>query len=296
MKSITFHCETITPMFLAGADGQTPELRPPSIKGALRFWWRAMNAGLVEQKKGKWDYSKLKKQEAEIFGGTDEKSGRSQLVLNILSKQPSNNNLVKEKPLPHKKKGEKGYFEKQAIEVGFKFHIQIGVQKNTILSAEQVKSLFIVFSILGGIGNRSRRGFGSFKIEKINNEPFGKEINEKYTEGEINKIEKPNSSSSPSYPFIKRIDIGKEAISLFEIGQITHNEKIKNGGSRNYFKYENSIGNSNPRYSSPIYVSVIEKEKGVLYPVITTLNAVPPNNRNANNDVQNNFKNAILKI
>ncbi len=41
MKSIKFTLETITPLFLAGADGQTPELRPPSIKGMMRFWWRA---------------------------------------------------------------------------------------------------------------------------------------------------------------------------------------------------------------------------------------------------------------
>jgi len=38
MKQITFECETVTPMFLAGADGKTPELRAPSIKEALRFY------------------------------------------------------------------------------------------------------------------------------------------------------------------------------------------------------------------------------------------------------------------
>ncbi len=46
MKTIEFECETITPMFLAGADGKTPELRPPSIKGLMRFWWRAINGHL----------------------------------------------------------------------------------------------------------------------------------------------------------------------------------------------------------------------------------------------------------
>jgi len=34
----------ITPLFMAGADGKTPELRPPSFKGMMRFWWRAMRA------------------------------------------------------------------------------------------------------------------------------------------------------------------------------------------------------------------------------------------------------------
>jgi CRISPR-associated protein Cmr1 len=31
METITFTCKIITPMFLAGADGQTPELRAASI-------------------------------------------------------------------------------------------------------------------------------------------------------------------------------------------------------------------------------------------------------------------------
>jgi len=47
-------------MFLAGADGKTPELRAPSIKGAVRFWWRAMNGCL--------SIKDLKEKESEIFG------------------------------------------------------------------------------------------------------------------------------------------------------------------------------------------------------------------------------------
>lgn len=35
MNTITFKCETVTPMFMAGADGKEPELRAPSIKGVL---------------------------------------------------------------------------------------------------------------------------------------------------------------------------------------------------------------------------------------------------------------------
>ncbi|GAB4407644.1 MAG: hypothetical protein OHK0053_34270 [Microscillaceae bacterium] len=76
MKNIIFTCETITPMFLSGADGQIPELRPPSIKGALRFWWRAMNGHL--------DLKTLKEQESLIFGGTDgESGGRSKVIVRV---------------------------------------------------------------------------------------------------------------------------------------------------------------------------------------------------------------------
>ncbi len=75
MNIIKFECETVTPMFLAGADGKTPELRPPSIKGAMRFWWRAMN--------GHISIKELKEEEGEIFGGSGEKEGRSKFGIRI---------------------------------------------------------------------------------------------------------------------------------------------------------------------------------------------------------------------
>jgi len=46
LHKITFDYETITPMFLAGADQGQVELCAPSIKGTLRFWWRAMSKSL----------------------------------------------------------------------------------------------------------------------------------------------------------------------------------------------------------------------------------------------------------
>ncbi|MGH8604475.1 MAG: type III-B CRISPR module RAMP protein Cmr1, partial [Gammaproteobacteria bacterium] len=34
----------VTPMFLGGANQDPSDgIRPPSVKGALRFWWRALN-------------------------------------------------------------------------------------------------------------------------------------------------------------------------------------------------------------------------------------------------------------
>ena len=67
-------CSIITSMFLSGADGK-PELRAPSIKGAMRFWWRAMNGHLSPED--------LKRKETAIFGGSGEKDGRSKVVIKI---------------------------------------------------------------------------------------------------------------------------------------------------------------------------------------------------------------------
>jgi CRISPR-associated protein Cmr1 len=33
--------QVTTPLFCGGADGSSAELRPSSVKGVLRFWWRA---------------------------------------------------------------------------------------------------------------------------------------------------------------------------------------------------------------------------------------------------------------
>jgi len=44
MGLLKLKCRLITPMFMAGADGRTPELRPSEFKGMMRWWWRAIKA------------------------------------------------------------------------------------------------------------------------------------------------------------------------------------------------------------------------------------------------------------
>ena len=42
METIEATFKVVTPMFMSGADQSQAELRTASIKGALRFWWRAL--------------------------------------------------------------------------------------------------------------------------------------------------------------------------------------------------------------------------------------------------------------
>lgn len=290
MKTIIFKCETITPMFLAGADGKTPELRVPSLKGALRFWWRALNANLVTENNGKEDYSDLKRQESAIFGGTDsggrskDSGGRSKVIISI-DKQATN--IGSASPTPHNPR-----FSKSAFAIGSNFEMTINVIDNDVMTAEQVKSLFIVVSLLGGLGNRSRRGFGSFKIIEIDNTKFEQPNDVKEIEKIIKSINQayPFDNVTANYPFVKSIEIGQvDRDNTKKIGQATHTIK---GQFRN--NYGDAMGDSNPRFSSPIYVSVIKKNDGKLYPIITTLNTVPPNNGNVDETIQETFKNELL--
>src|SRR6266699_294978 len=69
MQEVTFEVETITPLFLAGADQGTAELRAPSFRGEMRYWLRALVGGLVGTS-GE-ELTKVKDIEATVFGSTN---------------------------------------------------------------------------------------------------------------------------------------------------------------------------------------------------------------------------------
>lgn len=67
MLSETFTLELVSPAFLAGADqtsAESCELRVPSLRGQLRWWWRTLHAGDV-------DVETLRQLEAAVWGSTD---------------------------------------------------------------------------------------------------------------------------------------------------------------------------------------------------------------------------------
>lgn len=168
MESITFHCKVITPMFLAGADGQTPELRAPSIKGAMRFWWRACHGHLP--------LHELKEKEDEIFGGPDR---RSQVIITACYKNEEMNddNVPRFNYLRDYKEDESGvkYFNvpffqydgikaREAIAPEVEFFVTLRSREKEVLI--EAATTFWVLSMLGGLGTRSRRCNGSFRIIK----------------------------------------------------------------------------------------------------------------------------------
>ncbi|MFY9825292.1 MAG: type III-B CRISPR module RAMP protein Cmr1 [Thermoanaerobaculia bacterium] len=68
MERETFQVELVTPCFLAGAEGST-EWRAASIRGQLRWWFRAVAGGCW-----KGDLGRVRREEARIFGSTERKS------------------------------------------------------------------------------------------------------------------------------------------------------------------------------------------------------------------------------
>ncbi len=175
-----FELETVTPMFMGGADPRQSELRAPSIKGAMRFWWRAMNGHLA--------LDELRRQEAEIFGGSGENQARrSSVSLRItpavIPAQDKKENLWDELDKISKGKSYKspspksdGIFyllysgmmpnqEKAYIRTGFPFKLIFRFDKEENLKHAVAGWWCSVY--FGGFGSRARRGGGNLRIISI---------------------------------------------------------------------------------------------------------------------------------
>ncbi len=168
MHKLVFECETITPMFLAGADGKTPELRAPSIKGALRFWWRAMNGNLKEN---------LLENEGKLFGCSEEKIGRSKIIVKVKEITKEVNNNFKDLIWDYNRRVPKSGYEG----ISYLFYSTVMQQRpyfqklnfNILLQSSKKEDLkkagyiFWIFAMFGGIGTRARRGGGNFQVSSL---------------------------------------------------------------------------------------------------------------------------------
>lgn len=180
MEKIIFECEIITPMFLAGANQSKVELRPPSIKGAMRYWWRAMhgNISLID----------LKEKETKIFGGGGESAKKSRftlsaedIFLNSSKKSFPLHNITQRvngkkhqiNILDYLAYGVNEYQKEKKGQVIIRDYFQVGSKFNVIFhfdpilsenEREEIINSFLLVSLIGGLGSKSRNGFGRFKI------------------------------------------------------------------------------------------------------------------------------------
>ncbi len=163
INKIVFNVETITPMFLAGADQRKAELRAASIKGLLRFWWRALQA--------ESDIDTLRKRESEIFGSADEKAGSAKFSIRVT--QPDKNYKPGFKnPGSHDPVGYmlySAFVQKDRMRPyypeGSKFSIILSSRDEQCLKIAAASLWVLIYC--GALGMRSRRGAGNIVINSI---------------------------------------------------------------------------------------------------------------------------------
>jgi CRISPR-associated protein Cmr1 len=274
-------------MLMHGADGKTAELRPASIKGVMRFWWRAIHGNLP--------LDKLHEKEGEIFGSTE---GRSKVIIFPIEITKTENFQIS--PTPHHRQGycskddksKNCFFRNNECQKAnekdaklYTFTLKMMIHPNDYMDEKQLENLFILATTLGGFGQRSRRGFGSVKIvgsEALTSPETIKElikkINPKFSYTHQNK------PRNEEYPYIQEIKVGKTYNTFNEllkkIGEESHNNNCDELG---YAKKEG-------RLASPIYVSVLKFGDKDYRPVITTLK----NTQSSKDGNVPNFKKAIL--
>ncbi|HOF05608.1 MAG TPA: type III-B CRISPR module RAMP protein Cmr1 [Syntrophales bacterium] len=172
-------CEVVTPLFLGGANPQNAELRAPPLKGILRFWWRAVSG--IENIKD------LADEEGRIFGSTEKKSNVLLWIENI-DAQSKTENLPPGKKVPVQGKtfpvsiihylayglfsyqmGAGNVFTKRFFPPQSRF--KIVVQYPPSIESEITAALQSTMSF-GGLGARSRNGFGSLHCPALGNGKF----------------------------------------------------------------------------------------------------------------------------
>lgn len=279
METITFNCRFITPAFLGGADPKgTPELRPPSIKGALRFWWRAQY-DLA-------DLAEMKKRESEIFGGVDgDGATRSSFIIRVQHEEfqtslklPDFKSAVRDK-----------HFKINIFEyLAFGTFDRDNVKKENVLNRsfvlqgqsfqvififtksefrEEVIKAFHLFSLFGGLGNRSRNGLGGIIIDNYKMPSDWLSI----LKGLKNRVEKSfNSFSTKIACFQTDHTFESPEQALAEIGKAYKNAREYVDNQKHNYTHRSYI--SSPivdkkvqttfldRHTKPYFMSVVKED------------------------------------
>ena len=263
MDSVEFDIEIVTPMFLGSAKTTDAELRVPSIKGMLRFWWRA-TCGIES-------LEEMKKEETKIFGSTEQKAS-------FFLKLEGVNNIkaIKSKLSSGKKFQPKG----KTFSVGIIDYLAFGIRdhrngytRKHFPSGNQFKLIFSFYnseykqSIIdafysfidnGGLGAKSRNGFGSLCITKNHK-------NSMQFKGNLQKY-LALSSNSKLFNGLREYDRWEDALS--EIGMAYKDARLSVEKKHVYDKrllIAKPIvqsGNSKERHAKPYFLHVKKDASG----------------------------------
>lgn len=159
----------VTPLFCAGADQRRAELRAPSLKGVLRFWWRALAWSRCNG-----DLERIYTEEAALFGSSDVGRSRVSIRVDLSDVQKS----VSGKDLQGTGVRYLGYGmterdprrERRYLPppLAFTVHVRAhGLHPGQLVA---LRRALIALGLFGGVGARSRKGFGSLVLDSLRSE------------------------------------------------------------------------------------------------------------------------------
>lgn len=180
MKTLDATYTVVTPMFLGGANPADARVgfRPPSFKGALRFWWRALVWGEIAPAAGDAASAlrELHQREAALFGSAAGEAGSRQSRVLLSAEWKPGGLLTADQVQASGPRGNgggiaylmgQGLGGRSAAESG-KLTVRLTFRPGTREDQrESVERALLVLGLLGGLGSRARRGFGSLAISEL---------------------------------------------------------------------------------------------------------------------------------
>lgn len=149
----------ITPVFMGGAEPKGPaELRPASIKGALRFWYRALMWPQL------MDWKAVCRVEDELFGST---KGQGKFFLSVDGRVArSDKKWIDDPAISYLGYGLEDKTHR-SLQPGQTFAVKLFFPEPSNTDTTAMITVVKALSMLGGLGARSRRGFGSVNLEAL---------------------------------------------------------------------------------------------------------------------------------
>lgn len=146
----SYRLEFITPLFSRGAYEDRPEVRPPSIRGQLHWWFRALGGNATDEKA--------------IFGGVHGGATSSKVVVRVSSVIGPTGSV---NTLPHKGGGQAS--PKAAFQIGTRFDLHLLTRHGALDKRLQpaLDRTLETWLLLGTLGLRGTRAAGSFRWEPV---------------------------------------------------------------------------------------------------------------------------------
>ena len=151
----SFRLTFLTPLFSRGAYDTQAEVRPPSIRGQLHWWFRALGNGHAMEK--------------EIFGGVHGGATASRIVTRVSGVDGQQATLD---TLPHKDGGQAS--PKACFKPGASFDLHVSERLGGLAGKreEAFQKALETWLLLGTLGLRATRAAGSFDWVPLDNGPI----------------------------------------------------------------------------------------------------------------------------
>lgn len=182
----------ITPLFGGGEVPHSPDIitvvRASEVRGHLRFWWRATRGGMFHG-----NLAEMKRREEEIWGSAGDKGkpGPSNIIISLsVSKRGNDFQAINQQNHPINNIGspssKHGYVafplrdeQNPVVKENIEFELRIdypdeitinkgGHRDEKIKIGIELKAALWAWETFGGIGARTRRGFGALQCVEVN--------------------------------------------------------------------------------------------------------------------------------